>query len=201
MADVMDKLRQTRKVFHSEADLQFEFGRAVQELDSAIEVRLERPVRLDTSSTYLDMLCIKGESRTAIEFKYFTRRWRSDGLIDGDEFVLRSHAARDLARRNFVRDIKRVEGFARTLTGNGIAILLTNDKALWEAPVERPATRDRNFHLYEGRPLGGRLVWGQDEENNRSNLELAGSYVLQWREYSKVPLPPLELRYLTVEAR
>lgn len=200
VADVMSRLRQRRKVFHSEADLQFEFGRTVQELDPAIEIRLERPVRLDASSTYLDMFCIKVDARTAIEFKYFTQRWTSDGLVDSDEFVLRNHAARDLARRNFVRDIKRVEGFTRALAGNGIAILLTNDKALWETPSRAPTTRDRNFHLFEGRQLEGHLVWGHQYENNRSNLDLAGSYTLQWHVHSHIDSPILELRYLAVEA-
>lgn len=201
VADVMGRLSLRRKVFHSEADLQFEFGHTLQELDPAIEVRLERPVRLDGTSTYLDMLCIKGDARTAIEFKYFTQRWSSDGQVDGDEFVLRSHAARDLARRNVVRDIRRVEGFTQALDGNGIAILLTNDKALWEKPGRALTTRDRNFHLHEGRSLGGHLVWGREEENNASNLDLTGSYKLLWRVYAQIASPHLDLRYLAVETR
>lgn len=73
--DVMAKLCHLRPVFHSEADLQHSFARVLWELASDVDSRLEVPQRVAGKTEYLDLLCLGPESRTAIEFKYFTRSW------------------------------------------------------------------------------------------------------------------------------
>jgi hypothetical protein len=95
----------------------------------------------------LDLLCFGSAGRTAIEFKYFTARWDGEDPDTGEQFHLRAHAADDVARRDFVFDIARLERLCandRTLT-NGFAVMLTNHQALWKPATRSQATRDQEF--------------------------------------------------------
>lgn len=179
LARVMETLSSKRPIFHSEADFQFSFAQTVTALDPKVDCRLERPMRNpDTGKTdYLDLLCTGVGGETAIEFKYFTRRWR--GLVGGEAFELRAHAATDLLRLHFVHDVVRLERFG--LERAGLAVLLTNEPGLW-TKTERKS-RDRDFHLYEGRQLKGTLLWadGTYAANTRG---IRGTYLLEWQDYS-----------------
>jgi hypothetical protein len=193
----MESLSHERPIFHSEADFQFSFAQAVAALAPEVQCRLERPVRNgNTGKTeYLDLLCIGADGETAIEFKYFTRRWK--GLVGGEAFELRAHAATDLLRLHFVHDVFRLERFG--LATAGLAVLLTNEPALWTESIRK--TRDRDFHLHEGRQLGGTLLWanGSYPANTR---DIRGAYSLSWQDYSD---PQGQtggpFRYLALEVR
>lgn len=100
LTDAMSAMSWDRPIFHSEADFQFSLGQSIVRLDNKIAVRLERPVRVEDRSIYLDLHCSYEDAQTAIELKYFTRGWR--GPVRGEYFELRDHAARDLARRHFL---------------------------------------------------------------------------------------------------
>ncbi|VXB05170.1 hypothetical protein [Aeromicrobium sp. 9AM] len=149
---VITALRSRRAVFHSEADFQHAFAQVIHDLDPSMQVRLE--VR-QTNAEYLDLLCFDAASRTAIEFKYVTAAWDGVDAATGETFHLRHHGAPDLARRNFVFD--RLERFcAASPSTNGLAILLTNDAALWNRPRSSRPTRDHAFRIHEGLDvLGG----------------------------------------------
>lgn len=123
---VMDKLRLKRPIFHSEADFQHAFGQVLHELAPALRIRLE--VRQENAE-HLDLLCFGSRGRTAVEFKYVSASWQGIDATTGESFRLRSHAADDLARRNFVFDVERLERFCR-VGGDGLAIMLTNMPAL-----------------------------------------------------------------------
>lgn len=195
LGQVMEVLAQDRPVFHSEADFQFSFAQAVTALAPGVQCRLEKPI-LNTSSgrtEYLDLLCSGAAGETAIEFKYFTRSWC--GVVRGETFQLREHAAADLLRLHFVHDVVRLEGFC--FAGPGIAVLLTNEPGLWTESARM--TRDRDFHLYEGRKLGGTLLWaeGTYAPNTR---DLRGAYPLKWRDYAALDdQRGGRLRYLALE--
>ena len=105
----------------------------------------------------------------------------------------------DLARRDFVFDIARLEVFCATVPNtNGFAILLTNDAALWSLPASSSVTRDREFRLHEGRTLSGTLQWadGTYPENART---LLGTYPIEWQLYSQLAGPGGDFRWLIVE--
>lgn len=178
---VMRTLALQRPVFHSEADFQFSFAQAVQAMDPTIQCRLELPVANSKSgrTEYLDLLCLGPAGRTPVEFKYFTRPW--SGIVRDEAFRLRGHAATDLLRLHFVNDLVRLENSVDGLPG--IAVLLTNEPALWSGRAG--TTRDRDFHLHQGRELQGTLLWaeGTYEPNARA---LRGSYRLDWQDYSKL---------------
>ncbi len=198
LSEVMTHLRQRRPVFHSEADLQHSFARALWELTPVVECRLEVPQRLSRKAEYLDLLCIGPSARTAIEFKYFTRTWTGAVGAPAEDYALKAHAATDLARLHFVRDISRLERFCRRTEQNGLALMLTNAASLWTPPSPgRRPTRDDEFRIHEGRVLAGRLLWAQGR-HDRNTCRLRGTYSLGWERYSEQGGPGGEFRYLAV---
>jgi hypothetical protein len=183
--DVMDRLSTRRTVFHSEADFQHAFGQVLHDIAPELQVRLE--VRQENAE-YLDLLCFGAHGRTAIEFKYATATWIGmDGLTD-EIFRLRSHAATDLMRRNFVFDVARLERFCEAAPGtNGLAIFLTNESNLWREPAPtRQRTHDHEYRIHQGAELSGTLKWLNDmyPANTR---HLRGSFSIDWRRFSELP--------------
>jgi hypothetical protein len=197
---VMQRLRGGRSVYHSEADFQHSFGQVLHSLEPGLNIRLE--VRHDDAE-YLDLLCFGPTGRAAIEFKYKTASWDGTDPGTGEMFRLRAHAAEDLARRDFVFDIERLERFCRAVPGetSGLAVMLTNVVSLWAPPGSARQTRDREFRIHEGQTLTGVLRWG-DGDYPANERQLAGSYHLEWRDYSEMSGRNGMFRWLavTVEA-
>jgi hypothetical protein len=185
LPDVMAHLSARRPVFHSQADLQFAFARSVAAIDDTIRIRLEVPQRA-AHSAYVDLTCT-ADQVSLIELTYVTRRWTgTDGHTD-EQFDLRGHEALDLARRDFVRDVTRLERWTDEQPNtNGFAVLLTNDDRLWEPPATAKATRDGAFRLHEGQTFTGDLGWGTAEQPYEANDRvLRGTYTASWGDYSQ----------------
>ncbi|MDH6217274.1 hypothetical protein [Streptomyces pseudovenezuelae] len=198
LGDVIEQLSRHRPVFHSEADLQHSFARVLWELTPDVRSRLEVPQRLSGRSEYLDLLCIGPSARTAIEFKYFTRTWAGAVGTPAEDYALKGHAATDLARLHFVRDIARLERFCRRSDQNGLAIMLTNDASLWTPPGPgRAQTRDRDFRIHQGRELAGTLLWAEGTYKPNT-CTLRGAYPLDWEPYSELDGAGGEFRYVAV---
>ncbi|MET8836470.1 hypothetical protein ABZV78_21450 [Micromonospora sp. NPDC004540] len=180
LAAVMNELSTVRSVFHSEADFQHAFAWALRTLAPAVGVRLEVP---QGGREYLDLLCLGADGhRTAIEFKYFTRRWDGNDPNTDEPFHLRAHEATDLARQGFVFDIARLERFCLPNGKmNGLALMLSNDQRLWSPAATTRRTRDQEFRVHEGRTLTGVLRWGTEGSWFAANeRQLSGSYPLAW---------------------
>lgn len=194
--ELLSRLAAHRPVFHSEADFQHAFARAIWQTDPELDVRLEAR-QPGPKPEYLDLLVLGPNTKTAIEFKYFTRHWAGTIAPSDESYELKAHAATDLARHGFVRDIERLERFGTPARQNGLAIMLTNEPALWNPP-RRPGTRDAAFRIHEGQPLTGSLVWGHGDypANDRT---LAGTYTCAWRDYSDPPEGSGPFRYLLIE--
>ncbi|MEV4655582.1 hypothetical protein [Micromonospora sp. NPDC049301] len=201
VATVMAELITRRSVFHSEADLQHAFARTLHSLRPSVEVRLE--VR-QSGGEHLDLLCFGPHGRTAIEFKYFTARWDGTDPTSSEQFQLRAHAADDVARRNFIFDVARLEGFCATdptLT-NGLAIMLTNHEALWTPPSRSRPTRDQDYRIHEGRNLTGTLRWGVEGNYYTANeRHLTGTYQLAWNDYTNLEGRNGQFRWLGIDIR
>lgn len=193
---VLADLRSRRAVFHSEADLQHEFARVLWQLQPELTVRLE--VRQPgPRREALDLQARGPHEQTNIEFKYFTRGWKGRDPRTGETFELRSHAATDLARLHFVSDIARLERFRDQGGPGGLALLLTNERALWLPPRDSRPTRDLAFRIHDGRVLTGDLLWaeGKYEKNTR---RLRGRYECTWHDFSTVEGPSGSFRYLAI---
>lgn len=195
---LLKRLAVGRPVFHSEADFQHAFARACWEADRSIDVRLE--VRQPGRREYLDMLAIGPDSQTAVEFKYWTRQWTGSAGEPSEHYDLRSHAATDLARRNFVFDIERLERFVAGSEKNGLAVILTNEPSLWSSPSVARDTRDQAFRIHDGQTLAGTLLWGAGDYPANTR-ELTGHYKLSWTDYSSLEDGGCHFRYLVVETR
>lgn len=123
-----------------------------------------------------------------------------EGLAGSPEegFALKSHGAPDLARRDYVFDIARLERFCDRPDQNGLSLIITNESSLWDVPRPRSKqSRDHDFRIHQGRELTGKLLWaeGAYERNERT---LRGSYHLNWQPYSEQTGPGGEFRYLAV---
>ena len=196
-------LANKRPVFHSEADFQHALAWELQLLYPNVNIRLEyRPPWLDRRN-YMDMWVIDEDTATAVELKYKTRS--VDISIGGEQFALQNHAAQDLGRYDFVKDIERLERVvAARRQVVGYAIILTNDATYWSHP-RKSDTVDSDFRIQEGHTLTGLLDWapGASEGTRRSrtdSIQLANSYQLAWRDYSNVgDLKDMKFRYAIVK--
>ncbi|MEV6021216.1 MULTISPECIES: hypothetical protein [unclassified Streptomyces] len=197
LGEVLEGLRARRPVFHSEADLQHSFALAVGEVARDVRCRLEVPVRGSEASEYLDLLCLGPAGRTAIEFKYVTRKWSGTAGTPPEEYALRGHNAPDLARRDFVRDVGRLERFCAREDQNGLALLITNEPSLWRPRQRGTPTRDEEFCIHEGRELSGTLLWARGSYPRNTQV-LRGTYALAWGPYTQLEHPAAEFRYLAV---
>lgn len=137
----------------------------------------------------------------AIELKYATRelecRARASDLRPPCEaYSLRSQAAQDITRYDFVKDVARLE---RVVDGcpdarRGIAVLLTNNPLYWECSKKKNGKPiDEDFHLHQGRKLrqapdGMDWTEGAKEGTKKGKdvpIVLNGSYpALAWKCYS-----------------
>ena len=192
-----------RPVFHSEADFQHALAWELHLMDPNINVRLEyRPPWMDRRQ-YIDIWVIQGDTETAIELKYKTKKM--DISIAGEQFALQNQAAQDIGRYDFVKDIERLERVvAARRQVVGYAIILTNDSTYWSHP-RRSDSVDSDFRIQEGRTLSGLLSWGagasEGTRRGRTDaIQLANSYQLDWRDYSEVGnSKDMKFRYTTVQ--
>jgi len=193
----MTELRSTRAVFHSEADFQHAFAWALHRLEPTLNIRLE--VRQQDGEK-VDLFCFGPQGRTIVELKHFTAEWEGTDPATGEQFHLRGHAATDVGRRGFVFDIARLEKFcAADGAANGFAVMLTNDRALWNPAVGSRLPRDLEFRIHEGRTLSGTLRWGTEGDYYEPNQrELSGSYPLAWQNYSSLGGRNGDFRWLAV---
>lgn len=197
LAETLAALAVRRPVFHSERDFQVALAWQVHLADPYIRVCLEsRPkegVHLD-----LEFVSPDSESSTAIELKYFTRKWA--GVSDGQQFSLKQQGANDYGRYGLVKDIQRIEEFVRLRPGsNGAAIALTNDEAYSIATPHSTAS-DTAFRIGEGDVLGGLHEWRRPPASAKHGpaLELEGRYTMRWSKFSTFDLDGW-LKQLVVE--
>lgn len=181
---VLLALANERKVFWSEADLQFAFAWKLKEMfedsnpQSTINVRLER--RADalekrddgkkSGDAYIDIWVEINEKVYPIELKYKTIQC---SITDGsEEYKLKQHGACDIGCYLYLKDVERIEHISKSLGdnfGKGFAIMLTNDHLYWDKPKTTPDTTVfRDFRIYDGRKIveGQKLNW-HPSSNNR----------------------------------
>ncbi len=99
-----------RPIFHSEADFQHAFAWLLHREYPELAVRLEVPLRVGEKTIHVDLLAA-GVQTIAVELKYKTRAVGVD--VAGEEFRVSSHAAQDLGRYDFIKDIERLELLAK----------------------------------------------------------------------------------------
>ena len=89
--------------------------------------------------------------------------------------------------------IERIELLKNTISTfeKGYAIMLSNDPSYWVVPRSSKETVCDSYRIHEGCKKSGTLSWignpGAGTIKNRErSINLAGDYMLQWKEYSKL---------------
>ncbi len=163
---VIENLKASRNIFHSEDDLKFEMSIIIKELYPKLRIRLERPtpIQMVTKSTLernitrapIDIVVIDTESKIIypIEIKYKTKLAK---ILNNDEqYDLTSHGANDIGRYSFRKDIYRIENFDIDINGfknfekKGFVFILTNDKAYYKNDVSSNQSLNRNLSFRHG---------------------------------------------------
>lgn|ERR1700681_12049 len=200
---LLQRLARERPLFHSEADFQHAIAWQIQLERPDAQIRLEYRPAL-AGRPHLDIWATAGNDRLAVELKYRTRA--IDVELGGEAFSLSSHAAQDQGRYDFLKDIVRLERVASEIRSTrGIAVMLTNDSALWKASTG--AAVDAAFRLEEGRLVQGHLDWGPatgpgTKKGRLEALSVVGPYTLAWGDYSVVPTARYgRFRFLLVDVR
>lgn len=202
--EIMQAIAQRRAVFHSEADFQHAFAWELHRSAPECDIRLEVPLRAASSVIHLDLVARSQFGQMAIELKYKTRSLTT--ALNGEDFILRSHAAQDLGRYDFFKDLSRIEAFAQAgPERTGYAIFLTNDSAYWKAP-SAVGHGYAGFAMNDGREISGNLCWGErasegTRRGRQEDIGIRGCYRLEWKPYSSLPMRSYgEFRYLCVRA-
>lgn len=200
----MAALATRRPIFHSEADFQHALAWQIQLGHPQAQLRLEtRPRR----HVHLDLLVQLPDRRIAIELKYLMARF--EGTVAGESFDLPGGGAQDTSRHDVIKDIVRVETvLADGYADEGWVVVVSNDPS-YSRPGLRPTAIDSEFRLHEGQVLTGQRKWainaGEGTTKGRDKpLNLVGSYVCTWRDYSTVRNAvgrQTTLRYLALSVR
>ena len=165
---LMQSLSVDRPIFHSEADFQFTLAWRIHELMPNRKVRLEYRVHLEGKPLYLDVWL--PNLGTAIELKYKTRQLLAP--IGDESCSLLDQSARDLARYDFLDDVRRLERIVEAgRARRGFAVMLTNDRGYWDPPTADKRTDDAAFRLHEGRELCGPLEWAHADRLEAKKIE------------------------------
>ena len=187
---IIQTLGKSRTVYHSEADFQHAFAWELHRSGPEWDIRLEVPVRTSVGAIHLDLLARSPLGQVAIELKYKTRKLVVES--NGEDFNLASHAAQDLGRYDFFKDLARVEAFAQAGPNRtGYAVFLTNDSAYWKAP-SAVGHGYAGFAMNDGRDVSGNLGWGerasggtrkgrQEDISVRGRYHLSGCAIHRWR--------------------
>ncbi len=184
----IEQLKNTQKIFHSEADFQFSLAWQLQKILPNAKIRLEYCPAF-APDMHIDIYVLDEQGSYPIELKYKTKRTiASDNF---EVFNLKNHGAQDLGRYDYLFDVNRVERM-KSLDPkfvSGYAIILTNDSGYWTPPVYKD-TIDSAFRIYEGRNITGTLSWGEGAGigtiKDRDSFHLSGQYQINWLPFSDV---------------
>ena len=188
LTKIIQKLSQTRPIFHSEADFQFSLATAIKEFYPDAEIRLERPFPHYTElgrTIYLDILVILDGKFHPIELKYKTSTLKpAHCVIDGELFQLKHQGARDLGVFYCLKDVERLENLAKQPNfGAGFAIWLTNDPIYWKKP-RHDHCNYVEFSIHDGAKKSQEMKWLGGKMKGKS-IRLNNSYDISWQNYSK----------------
>lgn len=187
LENILQKLSQSRPIFHSEADFQFSLASAIKEAYPTAEIRLERPFphyREGHQTIYLDILVILDGRLYPIELKYKTLALNpTPCVINNEVFQLKNQGARDQGVYYCLKDVERLENLA--LQPNfemGFTIWLTNDPIYWREPANSQANF-AEFSLHNGAIKQQEMCWPNGKLKGEK-IRLNGCYPIFWQKYS-----------------
>lgn len=205
---ILNSLAERRPVFHSEADFQYAFAWEINLARPKVDIRLEYPESTENNRYHIDVRVENKDENEiiAVELKYKTVS--VEFIYGGEQYKLKNHGAQDHGRYDFIKDIQRLEHVAHAAENGkeftGYAILLTNDSNYWKGNDISQNTADAAFKINEERILNGRLNWAASAsagttKNREKEIELKGSYKVEWKDYNKGQEGKQKFRYLAIK--
>ena len=186
----IESLIAKRKIFHSEADLQFAFAWEIQLLNPSAQVRLEYSPASISPTMHIDIVIQLNDEIIPIELKYLKKKLQHQE--NDEQFILRDNGAQDISRYDILKDLQRIERLKQDLAGVkcGYALVLSNDPSYWKTSLNRN-TIDREFRLDDGKTITGRLVWGVNAgpgtmKGREMPIDISGQYSIMWKDYSQL---------------
>lgn len=183
--NIINILKQKRKIFFSESDFQFALAWEIQNYYKNANIRLEYCPH-QHMNLYIDIIVELDNKVYPIELKYKTKTFI--GKDGNEEYNLKNQGAQDIGRYDYLKDIQRIEQFSNYIKNYecGFAIILTNDESYWKK--NRKETVDEQFYLLEDTIKTGKLKWGKNAsegtmKNRNDPIKLIGKYKINWNEY------------------
>jgi hypothetical protein len=200
---ILQTLAEKRPLFHSEADFQHALAWEIHKVIPTASIRLELPVRVDTSTVHLDLLVECDHSRYPIELKYKAAAMTAD--IGGEKFSLSNQSAQDTGRYDFLKDVTRLERYVTSVENSiGYAIFLSNDCLYWNEPrqtitsVEFSIHDTRKVHPYVEMRWAPHAGPGSLKKREEA-IACKFNYSCFWKNYYKVDDSQFKYLLLTVE--
>ena len=185
---IIDNLKNKRKIFVSERDLQLEMALTIKELYPNAKIRLEYCPSFDLNM-HIDVLVIIDSKWYPIELKYKTKGCKK--IVDNEIFNLKNHGAKDVNSYLYLKDIVRIEKIKNNVEEfeKGYAVFITNDLSYMNKPNENVIFED--FSLENEITKNGMLCWKENASKgtmgkNEQPIILKGSYKLDWQLYSRL---------------
>lgn len=186
---VITKLKEKRKIFVSEADLQLELAWIIKDEYPCAKVRLEYCPSFDLNM-HIDILVIIDDKWIPIELKYKTKGCRK--VVDGEIYNLKNHSAKDVNCYLYLKDIQRIEKVKEHVSEfvEGYTVFITNELSYAKKPT-KPDCVYKQFSLENSVIKNGMLDWSDNagsgtKKNCETPIYLAGNYVINWNIYSKI---------------
>lgn len=196
-------LAQNNRVFCSEADFQFALSWEIQKLLPKAIIVLENGISVNEKVYYVDIIVKLDSKYYYIELKYQTSKSKVKDVF-GEELELKNQAAEDLMRYDYLKDILRLYEIAKAHAddfGGGYAIILSNDKLMYDAPLSFKKTLDYQFRIHDRRgveknmyPIPGMIAWNNNSKplshwtnkGERTNWFILPSISTEWDLYRQI---------------
>ncbi len=184
---VISKLKEKRKLFVSEADLQLELAWIIKDEYPDAKVRLEYCPSFDLNM-HIDILVIINDKWIPIELKYKTKNCYK--VIDDEIYNLKTHGAKDVNCYKYLKDIERIERIKEHVSqfAEGYTIFVTNEISYSKKP-SKPDCVYNQFSLEKHTTKSGILDWGDKasagtRKNCEKPIHLKGNYYIEWNTYT-----------------
>lgn len=176
-------LSERHPLFQSEEDLKTALADELQHFGFSCEIdKMHDGIKTDVWAEHSEEGSVYGillHNKTA----------KLEATSQGRDYDLNSDDGHALGRYDFVKDISDLEKLAGEGGElKGAVIMVTNDQLYWQPPAKLDSV-DKDFLLFNGRKMFGKLKWGKNASENKvpkTEIKLRGSYQLNWKYYYKV---------------
>lgn len=183
---VIERLKNKRKIFVSEADFQLELAWSIKEEYPNAKVRLEYTPEFDINM-HIDILVILNNKWIPIELKYKTKGCIKE--FEEEKYNLKNHGAKDINCYLYLKDISRIERIMKNINNfeKGYTIFITNDLSYTKSP-QKLNCYYKEFSLEDGIIKKGVLNWDENtglgtKRGCEIPITLDNRYLIKWENY------------------